>query len=669
MRANSGRHAPILPAGLENLESRVLFSATPLESFADSDGHGPACACCGCSGMGTSDEVHHANDGHNHSDDLIDLGNGLEIYRDQAVPEDVLAEYLASLDGGSGTTSGSGDLFSLDSVPQLSSLPGSTMTIYLDFNGHTTSSTSWNWSFTGGASFDTPAYSIDDDLTTFSQTELDRIEQIWARVAEDYAPFDVNVTTVEPDSNQLRLGGELPYEWGNRVVIGGSSSDWYLNPGQGSAGGVAFVGSFNWTSDTPAYVFEDQLGNGAEKFVAEAISHEVGHTLGLRHHGQVGNEYYSGHGDWAPIMGNSYYKQVTQWSAGEYNNANRSTQYDVDIIGSGREGVFFRVDDHANDFSAATQLGSGDVFASGVIASQLDLDIFGFITTGGSFQMNIDALGEEANLDIEARIYNEQGDLIAIDNPLDSLDANFDLTLEAGHYFVVVDGVGTGDGVSGYSDYGSIGSYEIHAAINAPETMLGDLNGDLIISVVDLDLLAGDILSGFYSTAGDVNSDGITDSMDLNLLVEQRLGTVAGDANLDGRVDLNDLAIIGTNFGKTVSSWTQGDFNADGIVNLADLSNIGLYFGFNTSSESVSGFPALSDVASTMEEQAALDAARDALTQPSSVTAMIEPAATDSHAWVSQRMEKAGMPRLVLNDWIDAEEEQQELFGLWNRAA
>ena len=41
---------------------------------------------------------------------------------------------------------------------RLHSKPGMSRVIYLDFNGHTTSSTSWNTNFTGGAAFTTPVY-------------------------------------------------------------------------------------------------------------------------------------------------------------------------------------------------------------------------------------------------------------------------------------------------------------------------------------------------------------------------------------------------------------------------------------------------------------------------------------------------------------------------------
>ncbi|MBR5160249.1 MAG: hypothetical protein IKW80_01375, partial [Thermoguttaceae bacterium] len=151
-------------------------------------------------------------------------------------------------------------------VFQLASNPDSKYTIYLDFTGHTAVGTSWN----GGAEVVTPAYDSNYDL----------IYEVWQRVAEDFMPWDVNVTTIEPED--CAQAGVL------RVCIGGSWSDWY---GQ-SAGGVAFLGSFTWDSDTPAYVFADNLGSA--KSIAEAASHEIGHTFGLGHDGDPTNEYYGG---------------------------------------------------------------------------------------------------------------------------------------------------------------------------------------------------------------------------------------------------------------------------------------------------------------------------------------------------------------------------------------
>ena len=51
-----------------------------------------------------------------------------------------------------------------------------------------------------------------------------------------------------------------------------------------------------------AFAFADNL-YGSAKYIADAASHEVGHTLGLHHDGTSTTGYYRGQGSWAPIMG------------------------------------------------------------------------------------------------------------------------------------------------------------------------------------------------------------------------------------------------------------------------------------------------------------------------------------------------------------------------------
>ena len=227
-------------------------------------------------------------------------------------------------------------------------------TIYLDFDGHVT--THWGWTrLNNDQAIVTQAFDIDGDSSNFSDTELSRIQYIWQRVAEDFIPFDVNVTTADPGEEALRLSSNTDEEWGTRVVIG--AGDWL----GAAAGGVAYLSTFAYSEDLPAFVFPNYLGNGHEQATAEAISHEVGHTLGLEHDGHGENDYYLGHSvgnsGWAPIMGASYYQEVTQWSQGEYSGAT-SQEDDLAIITS-QNGFDYRVDDHGNSFDDVTFIRRG----------------------------------------------------------------------------------------------------------------------------------------------------------------------------------------------------------------------------------------------------------------------------------------------------------------------
>ncbi|MBD2536032.1 hypothetical protein H6G97_44610, partial [Nostoc flagelliforme FACHB-838] len=354
----------------------------------------------------------------------------------------------------------------------LNSLLGANQTIYLDFDGNITSGSFWNTS-KGLANIITPAFDFDSDAASFSSVELERIQYIWQRVAEDFSPFNVNVTTQAPaDINDLVKSGSDDARWGVRVAIGGSYDDWYGK----AAGGVAYVDSFNWNSDTPAFVFAKNTINGDEKETAKAISHEVGHTLGLKHDGRItpAEEYYEGHGSgetsWAPIMGSAgYYQELTQWSKGEYASAN-DTEDDLQIITT-QNGFTYRADDCGDIIATAKPLNiSGtSISDSGIIERNTDLDFYSFVTDTGLISLTVNPFSRGPNLDILAELYNSAGTLIASSNPTDLLSASITTNVVAGNYYLKIDGIGKENPLStGYTDYGSLGQYFINGTLNFP---------------------------------------------------------------------------------------------------------------------------------------------------------------------------------------------------------
>jgi hypothetical protein len=353
----------------------------------------------------------------------------------------------------------------------LHSRPSATKVIYLDFNGHTTTGTSWNTAYSK-TSIVTPEYSI-DNVAGFSNAELGNIQDIWARVVEDFAPFDVDVTTEEPSLENLRNSGGADTRWGIRVAIGGSYSDWF----GASAGGVAYLTSFAWDSDTPCFVFENNVSNGDPKATAECISHEVGHTLGLNHDGRnsPSEGYYGGHGTgatgWAPIMGVGYYKELVQWSKGEYTSANNKED-DLQIITT-NNGFDYRADDYGNTSGTAyalTGLGATPTTMAGVIERSTDVDVFSF-TTLDTLKATISPAAISPNLDVLAEIWSAGGQVLYTSNPADALNASFDLTVSAGSYFLAIRGTGKGDPLStGYTNYASLGQYTMSLTVNPPPT-------------------------------------------------------------------------------------------------------------------------------------------------------------------------------------------------------
>src|SRR5262249_9347403 len=90
-------------------------------------------------------------------------------------------------------------------APALHSDPGAAKAIFLDFDGHLIRNTLWN--VNGFGNIINAPYDTDGDLTTFSPSELDTIQMVWQRVSEDFSPFDVDVTTVDPGVDALTNTG------------------------------------------------------------------------------------------------------------------------------------------------------------------------------------------------------------------------------------------------------------------------------------------------------------------------------------------------------------------------------------------------------------------------------------------------------------------------------
>jgi hypothetical protein len=328
----------------------------------------------------------------------------------------------------------------------ISSYPTAIATIYLDFDGEIVNCPMWN-----------NAIILNCAPAVVSKLQL---QEIYNRVAEDFRPFNINITTDENVFLAAPLNKRI------RVIVT-PTSGWFTG-----AGGVAYIGSFNWGDDTPCFVFSDRMGNSA-KMIAECCSHESGHTLGLSHQSTYDGScnltatYNDGKGtgevSWAPIMGNSYYRNMSGWNNGPTPYGCSNVQDNLSIL-STQNGFTFKTDDYGDDINInPTEINAIGININGLISTSNDKDAFKFtLLQNQNFNLTVKPFSagdnnEGANLDIKLTIYNENKQLIKIYDPAATMDVTVDTILSAGTYYLVVDGTGN----TNVSDYGSLGSYKM----------------------------------------------------------------------------------------------------------------------------------------------------------------------------------------------------------------
>ena len=463
---------------LEPLESRTLLTASLLQGDPPLSTHPGACHCPVCTGVGLDE-----------------------------IPVVTQAATIAAP-----TTS-------LAGLPALSSNRSATKKLYLDFNGHVQSS--WG-TF---SSVVTPAFDQDGHASSLSGGELAAIREIWTRVAEDYAPFNIDVTTIDPGTAASGVA---------RVAIGGHYSDWYGS----SAGGVAYVGGYANSMPNVAYVFEDALGNGNPRYVAEAAAHEAGHLFGLQHQavwsgGRLVSGYNAGTDAWAPIMGTGYYAQRTTWHRGTASTSSTAMQDDMSILAAA---IGWRADDVASTTAAATALASGSsINVAGVIGGPTDVDLWRFTTAGGNVNLQLAGATYGGNLDAVLELRSASGQTIATSSPSGSLGASLSQSLVSGTYYVAVRSSG---------GYGNAGQYTLRGSLPPAATSPASSTPEISVRMSGSELSdAGTASFGTTTVGGTVTRMFIVTNVGRSTLSLQSLSSTAMPAGFSLVTNLGDLTL------------------------------------------------------------------------------------------------------------------------------
>ena len=199
------------------------------------------------------------------------------------------------------------------------------------------------------------------------------------------------------------------------------------------------------------------------------------------------------------------------------------------------------------------------------------------VTATGDFSLTLDypfnEISRSTRNDLEATIalFTAEGELVSASN-----NNRLTQSLQPATYHVeVIHGAGMGE-------------YRLSATSQSNIPADADLNGDQVVSSLDIDHLCNGIRSA--DVAADLNGDGRSDLGDLELFVLSILESKFGDANLDGIFNSTDFVLV---FGTAEyeddlegnSGWADGDWNCDGEFDTQDFVTAFTYNGYSAAAK------------------------------------------------------------------------------------
>lgn len=344
-----------------------------------------------------------------------------------------------------------GNSNSTTDVYNLESRPGAPFTILLDFDGNGSDGKSAY----GG--FGNNSYTVSGASDAY-------VKKIWEHMSDDFIAFNVNVTTSHEVFDE--------YDRSDKIICA------FAEFGKPGWKGIAYVGSFG-NGNAALVDIDMNPATGDASVDARVGSHEVGHSLGLSHDGGGGDPYYNGHGEYVPIMGSGA-RDVTHWSIGEFSSANNHED-DVSIIAQ----TLGYVQDDIDQFRELQYVSNGTIVAednTGSITSRADKDLFKFeMASSGAINVTASTSISWSNLDVRLRLLDANKNEIQSVNPVGQRSASISANIPSGGiYYLEIDGDGELSVNTGWSDYSSMGYYEISGNI----TGLVPIENDAVLNSV-----------------------------------------------------------------------------------------------------------------------------------------------------------------------------------------
>ena len=305
-------------------------------------------------------------------------------------------------------------------VMALHSRPGSAHTIYLNFEGADLSGSDWTSLLGAPLGFLARAADLDGVAGALSTRERALVELVWRHVSEDFAPFDVDVTTQRPPADALDRTSSTDTTYGVQVVF---TDDAWLKRSCSGCTGIASLGVFQGPGTDayrealvfPGWFVKSVLPQMGPQFAARLLgttaSHEIGHTLGLKHDGLLASspigalDYHPGFSPGGPIMGSTV-QPVTRWADTSMPWVDND-QDDLGIL-TARLGL-------VPDEPDAVPLSTG-VPARGTLSTATDVDTFTYrATKAATVTASVD--DPFADLDLALTVTDDLGGTSTYDPP------------------------------------------------------------------------------------------------------------------------------------------------------------------------------------------------------------------------------------------------------------